>query len=604
MKKIFNLIIAAAAGLLVLAACEEMEEYRQTIEPAPKVLYTLDAANVHSTLVSHRENSTSGSYSAQFQVISNTLSHSAQRVKVAYDKSLVEAYNKANGTEYAPLPEQFLRITPYVVPVAPAEGEESVVEEIPEGPLSVAYLNLAADARYAEGYAQVELTGDLAELETGKYLVPVTMSSNDMSASQDYGTWYLEVLSEQNILRTISSINDILGLSSIGSASWVKSSKGNQVTIDMKEEHLVSAITFSVSNAPVSALEYSLDGENFKQIGTAGTGERLSTGGITYFAFRDYTNEDKDYLKARYIRFVQNGSYGNVDIREYESEDPTVYFECGTGNVFSGNLIHTPASDISQVDFSFAMKVLPAAAAEISGTLSVDNSLIADYNAANGTNYQAVPADNVSIENATQTIAPGSYAAADNARITLTGDLSELTDENGYIIPIKLTTTAKVSAQRRNVYIIVTPLEKVVKTLTSAADMVGAVLTDRTGWSVSGSSTITNPARLIDGSTSNYASFSTQTNTITLSFGGTVNFTGLRITSSSQSVTISALEYTTDGSTYTPLEFESSDVFRTGANAYISLYGPVEATAVRFTFSFYSNSSTYRRIYEIYPYAQ
>lgn len=99
-------------------------------------------------------------------------------------------------------------------------------------------------------------------------------------------------------------------------------------------------------------------------------------------------------------------------------------------------------------------------------TLSVDNSLVAAYNAANGTDYQAIPSE-VKV-NFTDPITMAEDAKSTNATITVENfsvvndgvNTAYLTDERGYLIPIVLgvdPNEATVDQNSKVTYIVVNP---------------------------------------------------------------------------------------------------------------------------------------------------
>ena len=100
-------------------------------------------------------------------------------------------------------------------------------------------------------------------------------------------------------------------------------------------------------------------------------------------------------------------------------------------------------------------------------TLSVDNSLVAAYNAANGTDYQAIPSE-VKV-NFTDPITMAEDAKSTNATITVENfsvvtdgvNTAYLTDERGYLIPVVIgvdPNEATIDETSKVTYIVVNPV--------------------------------------------------------------------------------------------------------------------------------------------------
>ena len=113
----------------------------------------------------------------------------------------------------------------------------------------------------------------------------------------------------------------------------------------------------------------------------------------------------------------------------------------------------------------------------------MDNSLIAAYNEANGTAFEALPAANLKLDFASASIPAGSVKS-DDVHVALTGDLSALRASAGYLIPLKLTSSAAVDPDNSVVYVVVEVMEQLIKSNPTAADLAGLTLVnERSGWS-------------------------------------------------------------------------------------------------------------------------
>ena len=109
MKRIAKYSLAALSGVLLLAGCEEFEEFQTTVGAPDKLIYTQTGDNsLYTVQVKHRPTGSTGEFSAKFPVRSNTTQHGDMKATFAYDGSLVEEYNETNGTTYEVLPEEYL----------------------------------------------------------------------------------------------------------------------------------------------------------------------------------------------------------------------------------------------------------------------------------------------------------------------------------------------------------------------------------------------------------------------------------------------------------------------------------------------------------------
>ena len=89
-------------------------------------------------------------------------------------------------------------------------------------------------------------------------------------------------------------------------------------------------------------------------------------------------------------------------------------------------------------------------------SVAADNSLVAAYNTAHGTSYAALPAEYLQLDNNPLTIAAGAYKSEGEVTVSLKGDLTRLSDLNGYLAPLKLSSSgAGTSAGRGVVYLAV-----------------------------------------------------------------------------------------------------------------------------------------------------
>lgn len=179
----------------------------------------------------------------------------------------------------------------------------------------------------------------------------------------------------------------------------------------------------------------------------------------------------------------------------------------------SYKIVQTPISTVSNLKFETTLKCTQKASANIKATVEVDNSLIAAYNEENGTDYEAMPAAALVIENAIMNIPAGTMAATDTLRITITEDESVLTSlrsQNGYLIPLRLTTTeggeSQPSSNFFSTYLTVTITEDNVNHDATESDITGTLVTDQIGWSATTNGTVSYASidAIFDGDMSTY----------------------------------------------------------------------------------------------------
>ena len=183
----------------------------------------------------------------------------------------------------------------------------------------------------------------------------------------------------------------------------------------------------------------------------------------------------------------------------------------------------------------------------------LDNSLIAEYNAANNTNYVAFPAGVLNNTSGLMAHLPkGATRSVDS--LSITADLTKLNTltEKAYMAPVKLTTVSSPAAgvittnkTSKVAYIVVNVEQRKIKYLAAAAEAQGALVTPRTAWSViyNPAPTLTGTGSIFDASTTTYVRWSASPAQVDVNMQATKNVTGLRL-------------YTSNSATYTPTQIE------------------------------------------------
>lgn len=277
----------------------------------------------------------------------------------------------------------------------------------------------------------------------------------------------------------------------------------------------------------------------------------------------------------------------------------------------SYKIVQTPISTVSTLNFETSLKCTQKASANIKATVEIDNSLIAAYNEANGTNYEAIPASALVIENATMNIPAGAMVAIDTLRITTTDDasiLSTLRSENGYLIPLRLTTTeggnSQVSTNVFSDYLIATVTEDNINHDATTADITGTLVADQTGWSATTNATIYSSYQpltyLFTTATSSYCYlYNTPTINLDIDMGQSYTFDAIRLQRSTATTVFASgmIIYTSnDGTTWVSAGVLSK------ASTFCVFYAPITTRYIRITKSSGSTSNTtlYVSIFNVY----
>lgn len=600
MKNILKYSAAAAAMIFALASCQEFEDYTVTVDGAPTLAYVnAGEDNLFSTLVSHRPTGSTGNFSTEFIVRCNTPVHAATTVSLIYDASLVESYNAAHETEYAVLPEEYLAV-------------ENATLTLPENSLQTEEpVKIALDS-----------TANLANLTERYYLAALRIESPGMASSEVMGSVYLLVETETNLIRPISSPDDMAGFPAGDRAEWTAdcanfanlfdgststsssfSASGNVVTVDMKTTHMMTGLSIDGGTMSRLSIEYSLDGKSWSQGGTPAEGETVSSGSTTYVAIYDY-------VEARYLRLTidfaleWDASINELNVYMIESTDPTLYLMTGENNLLRGKITHKKGVG-STCDLSASFKAYTTISSQngYNATITADNSLVAAYNEQNGTSYETLPGEYLSLENASLTIAGGENASEGEVTVSLKGDLSALTAKAGYLVPLKLTTTssdAVVSESRGVVYLCIEVETNIIRDIDSADEMVGFPAGGSSAWTAD----CGDAANLFDGNNGTAVSGLTSSgNVITVDMKQTQMVTGLHL--HTYSIGNVSIAYSLDGETWDTAGTVADNeyVFNGGSwsagDYYVALADYVEARYLRLSFDF---TGWYRNLYEMEVY--
>ncbi len=599
MKNILKYTASAFIAVLALASCEEMEDYQKTIDAAPKLAYVHPkGGDTFSTLIVHRPTGSTGSFHTEFQPNCNTVDHGDVNVTIEYDASLVASYNEKHGTSYVALPEEYISLT-----------NASVV--------------IPADTTASRDTVKLDLNAekDLAALTERTYLAPLKLVSADLQASSQMGNLWLVVNTETNLIRPIESADDMVGFTAGGTSEWTadcgnsanlfdgnnstsvqfEEAADNVITVDMKKSMMVTGLKLNIYQLSSLSIEYSEDALEWKQAGTPLSSEYVYDG--SSWSAGDLYVAVYNYFTARYIRVTLNmgsrySSYWKINefgVYVIESTEPTIYTTTGSDNVVSGKIVHVKGS-ASISKFSSSFKVYSTISSENGYEVKagVDNSLVEAYNTKHGTSYAAMPVENVMIDNSSISIAAGENASAEEVTISLEGDLSKLTDENGYLVPVKLSASGAVTSESRGVvYAVIKTETKIIKPIESVDDILGFPASGRSSWTAD----CGDYAKLFDGDNSTSVRFANNPTTLTVNFGQVHLITGLHLYATGlRNVSV---EYTSDGSKWQSAgTADDSDVICNGGSwsagdFYMAFGEALEAKSMRVTFEFTGSSYYY-----------
>lgn len=596
MKNITKYILAAAAAFSSLTACQEFEDFDKTIDGTPGLVYVQTGTeNLYTIRVVHKPTGSTGEFFTEFPVRCNTTRHAGVKATFVYDASLVESYNAEHKTSYAALPAEYLTL-------------ENTTLTVPENATA------SADS------VKVTLTGDLSLLTERNYLAPLRIKAEGIDASEVMGAVYVAVATEINLIRAIESTDDMVGFTATGRSAWTADcgnyanlfdgststsvdfpeQYGNVLNIDMKEQQLVTGLCLGYGSVPSVSIEYSADGENFSQAGTPVAGEYVTGGSRMYAAFHGH-------IEARYLRLTVSFSsswskyVSEFNIYEIESDEPTVYAMCGSDNVLTGAIAHTPGGSFNQLNAAFNVYCTVSSASGYSVSATPDNSLIAAYNSANGTSYAALPDGHLLLENNPCAIGPNNNKSDGQIKASLTGDLTGLTNAKGYLVPLKLSAQDAVTSSGRGVvYLVIIPAEELFRKNFTVADITGALVADRSGWSITGGDYHSGSwPEVIDDSTDTFMRPWGSPIMFTITFDKEYEMTGLRITARTDNASYQnyqpnavTIEYSLNGEDYTELGTAASadgSLLKNVPSSYVALYGSQKMKYIRITASYGSN---------------
>lgn len=175
--------------------------------------------------------------------------------------------------------------------------------------------------------------------------------------------------------------------------------------------------------------------------------------------------------------------------QEFEDFDKTidgtpglVYVQTGTENLYTIRVVHKPTGSTGEFFTEFPVRCNTTRHAGVKATFVYDASLVESYNAEHKTSYAALPAEYLTLENTTLTVPENATASADSVKVTLTGNLSLLTERN-YLAPLRIKAEGiDASEVMGAVYVAVATEINLIRAIESTDDMVGFTATGRSAW--------------------------------------------------------------------------------------------------------------------------
>jgi hypothetical protein len=317
------------------------------------------------------------------------------------------------------------------------------------------------------------------------------------------------------------------------------------------------------------------------------------------------------------------------DTADIKGSSDTIFFTNNAnlgnlpGNSVSYSLVNIPdAASSGWLNFSSIVPAtikIPVYASkpvnrEVTITGTLDNSLVANYNAAKNTSYVALPAGILNTQTLMARIEEGKTTATDSISIGVNAaDLKTLT-EPAYMAAIKLSSVSDAGAGKITtdtalnvVYVVLNVELRQIRYLATTTDIPGTIQS-KTSWAVSFSSTPTTVGNILDGSTTTYSRWPASPVQVDLDMQASKTVTGFRLfTSTTSTVSPTQIEVAVsdDGITYKALgsPLRANLTYASGYT-YVGFYKPISARYLRLKAYYSTSTSTQNfRIAELDVYA-
>jgi len=265
------------------------------------------------------------------------------------------------------------------------------------------------------------------------------------------------------------------------------------------------------------------------------------------------------------------------------------YIALNSTNTVTCAIVQTPIGTFGEVNGEFPVKIQRAVTTNTTVSATIDNSMIDDYNDANDTEYEAIPNDiPVTITNAT--ILQDTIASYDSITVSIDDAyLPQLTNTNGYLIPIRLSSIsgdskAQASEERGYGYVVINVSQTLLRDGGTEDQIPGTMLatSETTDWECSLGSWST----LIDGSTWSYLAYSNGS-AWTVDMKKVYKVGGIAYFNTygdwGYNASSIKLELSEDGNTWTDCGTATNMATNSDGYQIVCLYGAVSARYIRLT---------------------
>ncbi|QKJ29014.1 DUF1735 domain-containing protein [Mucilaginibacter mali] len=271
--------------------------------------------------------------------------------------------------------------------------------------------------------------------------------------------------------------------------------------------------------------------------------------------------------------------------------DNKVYLTAGTYNglAYSGynfSVANTPGGIVGAVSAAIPVHSTLSATNDIQVKVTTDNTLVGTFNAKTGGTAIAVPDGAITLSS-NLTIPAGQVNSKDSLKLSIASDKLATLAPGTYVVPLRISSAnnASVSANQNVTYVYFTLVATNCYPSPAAADMTGAIVATRTGWTATLDATPTSGAlaNMFDAKTNTSWSLNPpKACTMTVDMAATRNaITGVRIHTSSTtySVNTAVISTSTDGTNWTAQG--TATLLNTSAYEYVKFYSPVNARYIR-----------------------
>ncbi len=233
----------------------------------------------------------------------------------------------------------------------------------------------------------------------------------------------------------------------------------------------------------------------------------------------------------------------------------------------------------------------------------LDTTLIAAYNAAHNTTYKAFPAGILRTDTTLSAhIARNSTMSYDSITINTNPTNLNMMTGKTYMAPIRLTTISPKlgvitsQATTQVAYVVVKVEQRRVKYLGATTDIVGTLITPRTGWSIILTPTPTTVASIVDGSTTTYSRWAASPGQVDVNLQAVKNVSAIRLYTNSSTTYVPTevdVYLSTDGVNFDHIgsPLKANLTFASSYN-YIVFYKPIPAQYIRLLVDYSTSTST------------